>query len=1016
MITPERPTDFGRADLFASVQEAMNRFRSFALCGIGVLLLTSFSASAAESPDFANEIYPILERSCFGCHGPEKQKSGYRLDVRTTAIRGGDSGRVAIIPHNGNDSPLIHYISGEDEDMRMPPEKSTAQALSEQEVELLRTWIDSGPSWPDELANESEVLETHWSLKPLLPSSIPESEVNPIDSFIHAKLKEISVAPSPEADRRTLIRRLYFDLIGLPPTPEEMDAFISDPDPAAYDHMVDQLLASPRHGERWARHWFDAIQFADSHGYEHDIGRYNAWPYRDYFIQSLNDDKPWARLIREQLAADYFYPDEPKLVSALGYLGAGPFDLSTFITAEVTFDYLARDALVTQVMSSFVSTTANCARCHNHKFDLIPQADYYALQAVFSGVIKGDLAYDADVAVKREREQWQSILDAIQAQDRGVLLKPENERLVQDWLSERAKGAQWLPLDVATFQSTDGAELTRLPDGTIVSGGPRPDKATYTVTGTTLLSTVTALRLNISTVADLPKMGPGRHEGNFHLSEISLRIFRLNELNPITVALRRASADFNQKDWEIEKAIDANAETAWGIHPAEGKPHVAVFELKEPLTLQPGDQLSIALSQLHGEGHLIGAFDLALTDASTEQVVVLPPKVESDLDFPTSEISERRHARRSAAVLQFKADDALATLPEPARIYTAATSVDIPNGEDAPKPATLPAPKPVHRMERGDFDKPAEVVEPGTLSAIAALPARFALANPNDEASRRAALADWIASPENVLTWRSIVNRVWHHHFGKGLCDTPSDLGRMGGTPSHPELIDWLAVWFRDEANGSLKALHRLIVTSETYRQSSAHREEAAAMDGDNRLLWRQNRHRLDADAFRDYGNAISGKLDLTMGGPGIQHFTKGPGPQITPTLDYSAYDWNAEGAGRRSIYRFVWRGIADPFMESLDFPDLGLLSPKRGYSSSSLQALALYNNDFVLHLADVMATRIQTEAPELDAQITRAARLAWLRPLTADEEVEFRDYAEKHGLAALCRILLNSNEYLFVD
>lgn len=310
-----------------------------------------------------------------------------------------------------------------------------------------------------------------------------------------------------------------------------------------------------------------------------------------------------------------------------------------------------------------------------------------------------------------------------------------------------------------------------------------------------------------------------------------------------------------------------------------------------------------------------------------------------------------------------------------------------------------------------------EAVGPGALSALTRLPARFTLQNPANEVERRAALADWIASPDNVLTWRSIVNRVWHYHFGRGLCDTPSDLGRMGGVPSHPELIDWLAVWFRDEAKGSLKVLHRLIVTSDTYRQSSAHRDDGAAVDGDNRLLWRQNRHRLDADAFRDYTLAVSGALDLAMGGPGVRHFTESPGPQLTPALDYKAYDWSSPGAGRRSIYRFVWRGIADPFMEALDFPDLGLLSPQRGFSASSLQALALYNNPFVLHHSATLAARVARERPEgLPGQVERLGALLWQRTITESEREALAAFAASQGLPALCRVMLNSNEFLFVE
>ncbi len=986
---------------------------SFAAGLLSVLL----GAPLTTGPDFAREVRPVLERSCFPCHGPERQKSGYRLDVRAIALKGGDSGNAAIIPHDAQNSPLFRYVSGDDPDMQMPPEDSKTPPLSEREITQLRAWIDAGPSWPDELAGTVAEEAPHWSLQPLVSPAIPGQETNPIDGFIQAKLAEDGLAPSPEATRRTLIQRVHFDITGLPPSPEEVETFCSDPDPAAYEKLVDRLLASPRYGERWARHWFDTIQFADTHGYEHDIIRANAWPYRDYVIQAFNEDKAWARFIREQLATDYFYPDQPEMTPALGYLGAGPFDLSTYLTAGVTFDYLSRDTLVTQTMSSFVSTTANCARCHNHKFDPIPQTDYYALQAVFSGVIKGDLAYDGVLAVKEERGRWQALRAAAIAKDRDALLTPDNEARIRDWLTARGAGATWTPLDVETFQSTDGATHTRNADGIIESGGARPDKATYTVTGTTRLPEITALRLNVYTVDRLPEKGPGRHDnGNFHLSEITLRVFEPGELNPLELTFTRATADFNQKDWGIEKAIDGNAGSAWGIHPAVGMPHHAVFELAEPLVIKPGARLAIALRQVHGGGHLIGAYSLAVTGDPTAQVAALPTTVETALEIPDTALTEIQRVERAASIIHLVAVDGLAALPPLSQIYTSAASVRIPDAGKAPKLASIKTPKPVHRLERGNFNTPAELIEPGALSAIGALPARFSLANPQNEAERRAALADWIASPENVLTWRSIVNRVWHYHFGRGLCNTPSDLGKMGGTPSHPELVDWLAVWFRDEAKGSLKALHRLILTSETFRQSSQYREDGATRDGENRLLWRQNRHRLDADAYRDYTNAVTGQLDLTMGGPGVAHFTQGPGAQLTPTLDYNAYDWDGEGAGRRSIYRIVWRGIADPFMEALDFPDLGLLSPQRGFSASSLQALTLYNNNFVLHRSKNLAERLAAKSSDLNTQIAQATGLLWYREPNNKEQDAFREFTGKNGLAALCRVLLNSNEYLFVD
>lgn len=982
------------------------------LCVQSIALLSAFAA-----PDFATEIRPILERSCFECHGPERQKSGYRLDIRDTALRGGDSGRPAIIPHDGASSPLIQLVGSADPEHRMPPVKSDAPPLSDQEIALLRAWIDAGPSWPDELAGEVAEQAPHWSLQPLAPPPVPLGAANPIDAFIQTRLKESGLAPSPEADRATLMRRIHFDLAGLPPTPEEVETFVADPDPAAYEQLVERLLASPRLGERWARHWLDTIHYADSHGYEHDIARENAWPYRDYVIAAMNEDKPWDRMIREQLAADHFYPDEPELTPALGFLGAGTFDLSTYLTAVTTFDYLDRDDLVTQTTSAFVSTTASCARCHNHKFDPIPQQDYYALQAVFSGVVKGDRAFDATPAQQRDRERWTTLMASATARD-TALLSPEHEALADQWLAARGDGAAWTPLILDSFLSLEGATLTRDKAGLIVASGSRPEKDTYTLSGTVPLPTINALRLDVFPSDHLPMKGPGRQgNGNFHLNTFEVRYFAPGASDSTPLAFKRATADFNQTDWGIEKAIDKDGGTAWGIHPEVGQAHHAVFELAEPLTLAPGARLTITMKQQHGERHTIGAFRLSAAQDAPERLVALPDAAEQARKIASESRSEGQRLDLAAPVLRYVAEAALAALPPQSLVYTAAASVDIPDGAPTPKPAALDAPKEVHRLERGDFDKPMEAVGPGALSALTRLPARFTLQNPANEAERRAALADWIASPDNVLTWRSIVNRVWHYHFGRGLCDTPSDLGRMGGVPSHPELIDWLAVWFRDEAKGSLKALHRLIVTSATYRQSSAHRDDGAAVDGDNRLLWRQNRHRLDADAFRDYALAVSGALDLAMGGPGVRHFTESPGPQLTPALDYKAYDWSSPGAGRRSIYRFVWRGIADPFMEALDFPDLGLLSPQRGFSASSLQALALYNNPFVLHHSATLAARVARERPgDLPGQVERLGALLWQRTITESEREALAAFATSQGLPALCRVMLNSNEFLFVE
>ena len=971
-----------------------------------IFLIPFFSPLvSAGTPDFAKDVRPILERSCFGCHGPEKQKSGYRLDMRDTAFKGGESGAAAIVPHDAKKSPLIRYVSGEDPEMLMPPKKSDKPRLAAAEVETLRAWIDAGPSWPDEFAGAKDTAP-HWSLKPLV-SAQTTGAGNPIDFFVAKKLAENGLTPSPEADQRTLIRRLSYDLTGLPPTPEDTAS--------SFTELADRLLASPRYGERWARHWLDTIHFADSHGFEHDVSRDHAWRFRDYVIESFNKDTPWPRFIREQLAADALFPDEPKLTAALGFLGAGTFDLSAFGTAPVAFDYIDRDDLVTQTMAAFVSTTANCARCHAHKFDPISQEDYYALQAVFSGILKGDIGYDEDAAVHRERRRWLNIAAAAEKRDASILLASENAASLDQWIAERGNGARWTPLELETFISSDGATLSRQPDGSILASGTTPDQDTTTVTATAPLKRITALRLNVLPHDSLPMRGPGRcHNGNLHLSEITVHVFESDAPDARSLKLKSASADFNQAAWGIERAIDGDMKTAWGIHPAVGQAHHAVFALAEPLTVKPGTRLVITMKQAHGGSHLIGAFSLAVTDTDARFTAALPENIEAAL--AASSRTESQKLDLAAHRFRIVAADAQAKLPPQISVYAAGASVKIPGGEPTSQTKSLTSPKVVHVLHRGEFNQPRAIAEPGALSALTHLPARFVLNNPQQEYERRAALAEWMAHHDNVLMWRSIVNRVWHFHFGRGLCDTPSDFGRMGGVPSHPELLDWLAVWFRDEAHGSLKMLHHLIVTSATYRQSSGHRSDAALIDADNRFLWRMNRSRLDADAIRDFTLAASGALDLAMGGPGVRHFTSSKGPQATPALDYSAYDWSAPGAGRRSIYRHVWRGIADPFMEALDFPDLGLLAPVRGFSVSALQALSLYNNAFTLHHSAAMATRLEKEAQSLDEQIIRAVHLAYQRSPRADELDDFAGFASTNGLPALCRLLLNSNEFLFID
>jgi mono/diheme cytochrome c family protein len=973
-----------------------------------LLLVALFGIHGAFAEDFfTSKVEPVLRQRCYECHSHEKKmKGGLTLDSKSGWQEGGDSG-PAIVEGKPDESLLVKMIRWSSADHQMPPREKLPSA----EIALLEEWVKRGAPDPRVLANTRPNATDWWSLKPLVkpaPPVITDPTVkHPVDRFIRARLAERKLTPSREADRRTLIRRVYFDLHGLPPSPEAVGAFEKNAEPESYEHLVDLLLASPRYGERWARHWLDTIHFAETHGCGHDLPRDNAWRYRDYVIEALNKDTPWPRFVREQLAADRLFPDEPRLTAALGFLGAGVFDHSAFQTAPTNFDYLDRDDLVTQTMAAFTSTTANCARCHAHKFDPITQEDYYALQSVFAGVIEGDIPFDEDAGIAQLRKRWQALLTAAEAQDKAVLLTAENEALVAEWEKQQGTAVQWTVLGYESFVSTEGATLSRNGE-TIISGGAKPEKDTYVITATSSLTTITALRLDVLADKSLPKGGPGRQDnGNLTVSEFEAQAFEAGGAATLKLKFSRATADFNQSGYAAPAAIDGNPATGWGIHPAVGQSHHAVFELAAPLTLKPGAKLAVSLRQLAPQSHLVGRFKISATDEPATRVSALPALAAAALTVPADKRTGEQRLALAAHALRIRAADEIQKLPAPALVYGAGKKAGVLLAVGKGTTTAVPKPKVVHILKRGEFDKTIGEAESGALSAVQALPSRFTKAHAGDESERRAALADWIADGKNPLTWRSIANRVWHHHFGRGICDTPSDFGRMGGSPSHPELLDWLACELRD-SGGSLKHLHRLILSSAAYRQSSQHRDDAAKLDGDNRLLWRMNRLRLDAESYRDFVLAAADQLDLTAGGPSERQFITGPPVQLTPTLDYAAYDWAALPKHRRSIYRFVWRGVPDPFMDTLDFPDLGLLAPSRGFSASSLQSLALYNNSFVLHFSSELAGQITTPA--------EAVRRILLREPAAGELHDLTGYTQKNGLAALCRVLVNSNEFLFVD
>ncbi len=892
---------------------------------------------------------------------------------------------------------------------------------------LVAAWSGTGAA--------TAASEKGWAVQPLHSPAVPGGPAagrNPIDAFINARLAQKGLSHAPEAHRRDLLRRLSYDLTGLPPTPEQWAAFQADRSPDAYERLVDRLLASPRYGEQWARHWLDVASYADTHGNDHDFARPNAWRYRDYVVRAFNEDRPYDRFVQEQVAGDALFPADPQATVALGFLAAGPWDHTLMVTVrEDTVDHqmaqvLDRDNVVSTVIGTFQSLTIHCARCHHHKFDPISQREYYGLQAVFAGVDRVDRPFDEDPPTLARRHQLLARKEAIDRRHPTLLATldaPEVLEEVAAWeQSLNAREQAWAPFEILSVVSTGGATLERQPDGSWLASGERPAKETYVITARWAGSPLRTIRLEALPDDRLPQRGPGRYDnGHFHLTEFRAFVAPTgSQQGAKSLAFSRATADVNEgPTLSAEQAIDGKSDTHWGIHPHYGERHEAVFELKQPVEASPEATFTLLLEHQGGTpGHALGRFRLSASGDATAVDALAPPPAEVTalLRVPARERTAAQRQALALAVLRIANERALAQLPAPLFVYAVAR--DFPVDGNFKPPA---GPRPIHLLARGDLQRPGELVGPGALSCMAGLSGELQVAD-GDESQRRAALARWLTDRRNVLTWRSIVNRVWQWHFGRGLCDTPNDFGEMGGTPSHPELLAWLAVWFRDEAQGSLKALHRLIVTSATYRQSSLDSPASSEADPDNRLLARMNRPRLTAEQIRDSALQWGGQLELTMGGPAVAQFvSRGaatflPADGSPPFLDYEHFDPDAPENRRRAIYRFLFRTVSDPLMEALDCPDGSAPIPARGVSTTALQALALLNDAFLLRQSERMAERLSTPAADPAAQVTAAFKLLLLREPSAEERPRWAAYVQQHGLANACHLLLNSNELLHLD
>lgn len=975
---------------------------------------------------FRNQVGPLLERRCLGCHNDQQKSGGLSLQSAESAFTDG-----YIEPGDSGSSHFLELITPENGKASMPKD---ADPLTDEEIRLIRKWIDAGAHWPGDLRLEEPRVRDFdwWSFQPLTRPDVPPADEawvrTPIDAFVARRLVENKLTPVDEADRRTLIRRLTFDLTGLPPTPEETESFVRDPDPMAYEQLVDRLLSSKHYGERWARHWLDVVKYADTCGYDKDKLRANAWPYRDYVIRSFNEDKPYSRFIQEQIAGDVLFPDEPDGILGLGFIAAGPWDFIGHVEVpESKIDgkvarNLDRDEMVANTLNTFCSVTIQCARCHHHKFDPFTQEHYYGLQSIFAAVDRAERVYDEDPEVELERRQIQTSLT-------------ELERKLWSWM-----------LDI---EEAGGRQLADL----------RRQVASIKERQTVLTDTAFGYHSAIASNPDTQKWVEVRLAQPAHVSRILLRACHDNFGGigsgfgfPVRFRIEVATSDTDGKQRE-NASDEPDTDSPWitvadytredvpnpGLTPFEvtcDQANVRRIRITATKLAERTDDFILALAELEVFGQESSKTNLALTGTvkaldSTEAPARWTRTNLIDghwarskdpaLDEQLAEVVGQRDSllaklktpemmtqRKKLVDATAEAKTRLDKLPPGAMVYAAATHFPA-EGNFKPTEGQL---RPVRLLHRGDVQQPGPAVSPAVIPLHP--DDKWQLDTALNEAQRRAELARWLTRQDHPLVWRSIVNRIWQHHFGHGLVATPNDFGRMGAPPTHPELLDWLACEFRDNGQ-SFKKLHRLVVTSSVYRQSSRQHEANAAIDGGNRFLWRMNRRRLQAEEIRDSILAVSGVLDTRMGGPGFYLFELDK-LEHSPHFLYHKFDPADPESHRRSIYRFVVRSQPDPWMSTLDCADSSQSTPLRNETLTSLQALSLLNNRFNLVMAERYADRLQQQAATLPEQVDLAMRLAIQRLPDPEEKEEMISFAREHGLRNLCRFLFNLSEFIFLD
>jgi cytochrome c553/phage shock protein A len=924
------------------------------------------SSRAAESPAFSRDIQPLLAKHCVICHGPNKAEAGLRLDLAGQAYAKLESGSQAVVPNKPDASELLHRVTSTDESERMPPE---GDPLSADNIAMLRLWIQDGGS-----------CEEHWAYQPVEAPALPEVTQqewirNPIDHFVMQQLEAEGIAPSPQAGRPTLIKRLYYDLLGLPPTPSRVDAFVADVSPNAWETLVDDLLASEHFGERWGRHWLDKARYADSDGYEKDRPRPNAWRYRDWVIEAVNQDMAFDQFTIEQLAGDLLPNATPmqKLATAFHRQTLtnteGGTDQEQF-RVEATFDRTETTSAV------WMALTLTCARCHTHKYDQITQQEYYQLFAFFNSANEGDTDVARNVSemarYTRDKESHDAEVATIKKQydDAKAALQPQIDvwtQKISGLIAEKSSvPAQYHQLHLVNAKTTGKANLALQEDDSLLVSGPVPDKDEYTLIFELPAEPLAGIRVETLSHESLAGKGPGRAaQGNFVLSQLQAFVSEEKEFtNQTALQFGTAESDFSQDKFSAEGALSSAEKSGWAIAPQTGNSHQLTAYTTQPVSGGNAKFLKVVLDQQYGDQHVIGCLRISAV-SGFDPLRSLPAAL---VDAVRTEPSTRTDEQQSLI-----AEHVASITPETATIAASLAELKkkTPQAPLLPVRVIVPAERTTKILHRGDFLQPADEVRADALSVLNRhhpLQSRVM-----DKPADRLDLALWLVDPAHPLTARVTVNQVWAHLFGRGLVATQNDFGVRGEQPTHPELLDWLAWEFAGDMKWSRKTLIKTIVMSATWQQSSHHRPELRETDPTNRLLARQNRIRAEAEVVRDLHLAASGLLSRTIGGPSVFP----PLPPGVAELSYANnFKWatsEGENAYRRGMYTFFKRTSPHPTLISFDCPDSNTTRLQRETSNTPIQALVTLNNEVYAQAAQALVRRVFAEEGDGDRQ-----RLVW--------------------------------------